>query len=59
MVWQDGDKKRGMYHWDSSAYPYFATAIVKGKWSIDVYGEMLEKVLLENDINISERGIFK
>ena len=54
----DNEPKRGMHHYDSSVYPYVATAIVKGKWSIDVYGDMLEKVLLENNIDVSERGIF-
>ena len=24
------EEKRGTFHWDSSVYPYFATAIVKG-----------------------------
>ena len=56
MTWQEGDNKRGMFHWDSGIYPYFATAIVKGKWSIGDYGDLLEDILEENKVDILERG---
>jgi len=45
-----------MYHWDSGIYPYFATAIVKGKWSIEEYGDLLNNILEENKIEKSIRG---
>lgn len=56
MVWQEKDKKRGLYHWDSTAYPYFATAIVKGKWYTSDYKNLLLKVLNENNIDVEKRG---
>ena len=56
MIWQEGDDKRGMYHWDSGIYPYIATAVVKGKWNIADYGEILENILQKNDIDVSKRG---
>tara|TARA_R110000851_G_scaffold305992_1_gene464176 strand:+ start:1197 stop:1916 length:720 start_codon:yes stop_codon:yes gene_type:complete len=56
MTWEEEDNKRGMFHWDSGIYPYFATAIVKGKWSIKEYGDLLGDILEENKIEISKRG---
>jgi len=56
MTWEQGDNKRGMFHWDSNIYPYFATAIVKGKWYISDYGDLLKNVLKDNKIDISVRG---
>jgi hypothetical protein len=56
MIWVQGDEKRGSFHWDSSIYPYFATAVVKGKWMISEYGDMLTSVLEEVGIDINERG---
>jgi len=55
MVYREGDSKRGMHHWDSSIYPYFATAIVKGKWYISDYPHLRE-VLQDYNIDISLRG---
>ena len=51
-----GESKRGMYHWDSSVYPYIATAIVKGKWNMSEYKNELTPLLEENNINAEERG---
>ena len=34
----------------------FATAVVKGKWMISEYGDMLTSVLEEVGIDINERG---
>jgi len=45
-----------MYHWDSGVYPYFATAIVKGKWSVSEYGDLLEDILEDNKVDILNRG---
>ncbi|EKE03240.1 MAG: hypothetical protein ACD_20C00228G0006 [uncultured bacterium] len=52
-------EKRGMYHWDNDVYPYIATAIVKGKWSIEEYGDRLQKILDEHGIDVHQRGIYK
>lgn len=57
MFWEDKDKKRGQFHWDSSVYPYFATAVVKGKWSVTEYKDLLLDVLKESGINVEHRGI--
>ncbi len=56
MTWEDGDNKRGMFHWDSNIYPYFATAIVKGKWYVSDYGDSLRSVIEEHGIDINLRG---
>lgn len=56
MYYYNGEPKRGLYHCDSSIFPYIATAVVKGKWNISEYPE-LESILKENKIDISNRGI--
>jgi len=55
MVYKEGDPKRGMHHWDSSIYPYFATAVVKGKWYTSDYPHLRE-VLQYYNIDVSLRG---
>ena len=40
----NGEKKRGG-HFDSSVYPYIATAVVKGKWNVSEYQQELQKQL--------------
>lgn len=34
-------KRRGRHHFDSAIYPYVATAIVKGKWNLKEYPELV------------------
>lgn len=55
MYYYNGEPKRGLYHCDSSIFPYIATAVVKGKWNTSEYPE-LETILKENDVNITSRG---
>jgi hypothetical protein len=55
MAFESGDKKRGMHHYDSSAYPYIATGVVKGKWYTSDYPEM-RSLLNEYEIDSSVRG---
>ena len=50
------ENKRGLYHWDSSLYPYIATAVVKGKWDVESYGEELRYLLKEYSIDENLRG---
>lgn len=50
------EKKRGRYHWDSSIYPYVATAIVKGKWDYEHYPQILEELTKKYGIDTSIRG---
>jgi hypothetical protein len=56
MAYQVGDKKRGAHHWDSSVFPYVATAIVKGQWNFSEYPE-LHTLLSEYRINPELRGV--
>lgn len=52
-----GEKKRGIYHYDSSVYPYIATAINKGKWNISEYQDELNPIFEKYNINPFDRGI--
>jgi hypothetical protein len=57
MVRVGGEKKRGMYHYDSLVFPYIATAINKGKWNYNEYQKELDVMYSEYGINPFERGI--
>ena len=52
----NGEKRRGMYHWDSSTYPYIATAIVKGKWNVGEYEQEITPLLKQYNITKEDRG---
>lgn len=49
-------QKRGLYHYDSSIYPYIATALFKGKWVVNEYPNELQKVFVRYNINPRIRG---
>jgi len=49
-------KRRGLYHFDNSVYPYIATAIVKGKWNLSEYGIELGDILDFYDVDPTKRG---
>ena len=49
-------KKRGNAHWDSTVYPYIATAVVKGRWLTSEYPQELQELFDEFDIDKSVRG---
>lgn len=53
----DGENKRGLNHFDSSVYPYIATALVRGKWNLSEYPNELSPLINEYEININVRGI--
>jgi len=57
MVKVGGERKRGLYHYDSLVFPYTATAINKGKWNMSEYSKELNEMFLEHNINPFERGI--
>jgi hypothetical protein len=57
MVRIGGEKKRGLYHYDSLIFPYIATAINKGKWNLIEYQEELNPMFEEYNINPFERGM--
>jgi hypothetical protein len=48
--------RRGKYHWDNAIYPFVATAIVKGKWNISEYRDVLEPILESSAIDPEIRG---
>jgi hypothetical protein len=57
MVRIGGEKKRGLYHYDSLIFPYIATAINKGKWNLIEYQQELNPMFEEYGINPFERGM--
>jgi hypothetical protein len=57
MVRVGGERKRGLYHYDSLVFPYIATAINKGKWNLIEYQEELNPMFEEYGINPFERGM--
>lgn len=50
------EKKRGLYHYDSSVFPHISTALVKGKWNMTEYPKEMSKMIKEYSINIKKRG---
>jgi hypothetical protein len=57
MVRVGGEKKRGLYHYDSLVFPYIATAINKGKWNLNEYMGELNPMFEQYNINPFERGM--
>ncbi|NHI94802.1 MAG: hypothetical protein EAX96_20085 [Candidatus Lokiarchaeota archaeon] len=53
-----GEKKRGQNHWDSTIFPYIATAISSGQWNLPEYPE-LNQLFIEYGIDKNKRGIRK
>lgn len=51
-----GEPQRGKMHWDSSVFPYIATAICKGKWNTAEYPQELQEIFFEYDIDRMKRG---
>jgi len=52
----NGEKKRGMVHYDSNTFPYIATAVVKGRWNLSEYPFELGAVLAQYAIDPHVRG---
>lgn len=48
--------KRGMNHFDSEFYPYIATALFKGKWTISEYPDELKILFEKYKIDPLKRG---
>ena len=57
MVCLGNEKRRGIYHNDSSVFPYIATAINKGKWNYNEYEKELNELFNIYNINPFDRGI--
>lgn len=51
-----GEKKRGLYHYDSSIFPHISTALVKGKWNMSEYPKEMAKIIKQYDIDLRKRG---
>jgi len=49
-------KKRGKFHCDSEYYPFIATALFKGKWTISEYPNELKKLFVKYKIDPLIRG---
>lgn len=56
LYYYNGEPKRGLNHYDSTIYPYIATAIVKGKWNISEYKSELNLMIEKYGININKRN---
>ena len=52
----NGENKRGLNHYDSSIFPYIATAIVKGRWNTSEYSTELEQIFDKYKIDKNIRG---
>jgi hypothetical protein len=57
LIAYNGEKLRGIHHYDSDIFPYIATAIIKGRWNISEYKEELTKLINEFNINVNLRGV--
>ena len=43
-------------HFDSKAYPYIATALIKGKWNTAEYQKEINQLALDYNIQLANRG---
>jgi hypothetical protein len=53
----NGEERGGVMHNNTIVYPYIATALVKGKWNVGEYGNHLNKMFDEYNIDVNKRGI--
>jgi hypothetical protein len=58
LYYYNEEPKRGGNHYDSSIYPYIATALVKGKWNLSEYKKELGTLLEQYNIDKDLRGVF-
>jgi len=58
LYYYNNEPKRGIYHHDCSIFPHIATALVKGKWNLSEYYNELMPLLIEYQLNSSDRGIY-
>jgi hypothetical protein len=52
------EPKRGQSHYDSSIFPYIASALVGGKWNLREYEQELVELIDKYKIDIEIRGVF-
>jgi hypothetical protein len=53
----NGEEMGGLMHNNTNVYPHMATALIKGKWDMSEYGNQLNKVLPEYNIDANKRGV--
>lgn len=58
LVYYNGEPKRGMAHYDSSIFPYIASAIVRGKWNLKEYFTELMPIFDRYRIDPNIRGVY-
>ena len=56
LLYYNNEPKRGLYHHDSSIFPFIASALVRGKWNLSEYSNELIPLVLEYNIDLSLRG---
>jgi hypothetical protein len=56
LFYYNNEKKRGGAHYDSSIFPYIASALVSGKWNFTEYNNELLPLIYEYNINVNLRG---
>jgi hypothetical protein len=56
LIAYHNEPKRGLVHYDSSVFPYIATALIKGKWNLGEYEKELRPLLAKYQIDVRERG---
>lgn len=54
----NNEEQRGSLHFDSSIFPYVATAVCKGQWNLNQYPVILKEALEEYNIDYKIRGIY-
>lgn len=57
LYYYNNDSVRGG-HYNSSIYPHICSAIVKGRWNLTEYSDILLPIIKKYKININEKGIF-
>jgi hypothetical protein len=56
LYYFDNDKHRGG-HYDSTIYPHICSSILKGKWNLSEYSDILTPIIEKYKININEKGV--
>ena len=57
LYYYDNDKTRGGHH-DSKIYPHVCSAILKGKWNLSEYSDILNPIIKKYKIDVNEKGVF-
>ena len=58
LYYYNNEPKRGSAHYDSSIFPYIASALVAGKWNLKEYPLEMNELITKYNINTNDRGTF-